>query len=205
MQAGPCVCFYLPLSCYSSPVHVFKCSWSSFKHVDKPAVPMVTEEGLSKQSFLKLCCLMCFREEEKTACDVILQLKMRNNTGSQWCPYWLIFCRISQGDCQVILSSRSRPTENHSDSKLFSAPFRSCGRKRGAFSCNSHIQLIIETFATFFLFQRAAQQLLCQVNIVQEKEGHPQYWVMQALTKCHFTVAVKSWKWKIKYCLFYSY
>lgn len=40
-------------------------------------------------------------------------------------PYWLILCRISQGDCQVILSSRSRPTENHSDSKLFSVPFRS--------------------------------------------------------------------------------
>lgn len=44
-------------------------------------------------------------------------------------PYWLIFCRISQGDCQVILSSRSRPTENHSDSKLFSVPFRSWERE----------------------------------------------------------------------------
>lgn len=42
--------------------------------------------------------------------------------------YWLIFCRISQGDCQVILSSRSRPTENHSDSRLFSVPFRSWER-----------------------------------------------------------------------------
>lgn len=61
------------------------------------------------------------------------------------CPYWLIFCRISQGDCQVILSRWSRPTENHSESKLFRVPFRSLERnKRWEFRIYIHIQPIIE-------------------------------------------------------------
>lgn len=61
------------------------------------------------------------------------------------CPYWLIFCRISQGDCQVILSRWSRPTENHSESKLFKVPFRSLERnKRWEFRIYIHIQPIIE-------------------------------------------------------------
>ncbi|TNN85042.1 hypothetical protein EYF80_004696 [Liparis tanakae] len=45
--------------------------------------------------------------------------------------------RISQGDCQVILSSRSRPTENHSDNKLFSVPFSSinCSHNKKRLLC----------------------------------------------------------------------
>lgn len=75
-------------------------------------------------SYLKSCSVLLL--------NTILMLNLLNRSVMCVClwPHWLIFCRISQGDCQVILSSFNRPTENHSDSRLFRVPLRSCMWKK---------------------------------------------------------------------------